>query len=146
MSEKTTAKKEEKAKKEPSKEDKKKARQAKAKKENSDGKRKARNKLERKKIERKTKAESKKLDRDKERVLKKLEGAKDPSGKRSLVLATEKDRTDFVQIGDKKYPVKRHKKRRSSEWLLGVDIVSVKEKDWLDGKAHLGLTEDRAKV
>lgn len=76
----------------------------------------------------------------KKKVDKKPEGPKDPTGTRAIVSVAPSELKAVVSIGDKKYKVVRHLKRKTGEWLLAVPGgKSVSESDWLEGKAHIGL-------
>jgi len=67
---------------------------------------------------------------------------RDPKGSRSILLPTDTNNKAFAVIDKKVFKIKRHQKRRAEEWLIAPinGGKSVKEKDWLAGRADLGLT------
>jgi len=74
---------------------------------------------------------------------KKKAPAKDPAGKRSIVMSNPNRNRAKIQIGDKVYKVIRHMKRRSKDTYLAVaGGKSVLESDWMAGKADVGLTDE----
>jgi hypothetical protein len=83
----------------------------------------------------------------KETVVKKEEApkkaaasGKDPSGERKIVKIFPSESKAMVSVGEKTFKVTYHRERKTGEWMLAVDGgKSVYEKDWIEGKADVGL-------